>query len=83
MLNWIESIDHYFSIVIEASTYLKDLFTKWLIKNLEYRIWHENIQELKTYEWSKEIDWNKLEMEEIKPLIKPDIVGKSYLQNLS
>ena len=73
MLNNIIKKNPSFPKMIEVSTELEDLITKCLCKQPMKRIGAENISLIREHPWFKEIDWQKMESQEIEPPINPGI----------
>ena len=59
--------------MIEISTELEDLITKCLCKQPMKRIGAEDISLIRNHPWFKEIDWKKMETQEIEPPINPGV----------
>lgn len=66
----------------ETSKEAKDFIQKLMIKDPKKRLGSINdLQELKTHPWFKDIDWDKMMKKETEPPFKPKISGDNWVHN--
>lgn len=73
MLNNIIKKNASFPRMIEISNELEDLISRCLCKQPNKRIGAENISKIKEHPWFSDIDWDKMEKQQLEAPIKPEV----------